>query len=370
MRLALIVDDSKTARLLLKKMLAKHDISVAMAESGEEALDYLKDNSPDVIFMDHMMPGMDGFDAVKAIKADPHKSSIPIIMHTTKQGDIYLGQARALGAEDILTKPASARDLQRVLDQIAFDGLAVDNGESLSQPATEAVAKVQPSSVNPSAAEAVSTPIVINAPSSVEPSFFGTPRQWLLMLVWLVPVLWLLSLYIHDQSEIKQLHQQQDNTFEAIEVLMNLQQNYDYGEAPMGGGRLALLEAVLPLLEQSGFTGAVRVEGHTGDFCLSQIPLADGTEVMMLPPPELPLTDCDVIGVSSARAMRLSIEQSPGFTALRQQYQSGAIRIEVAAFGATMPEYRYPVDLEGVTTGDWNAVALDNNRVNYVLIPD
>jgi CheY-like chemotaxis protein len=72
-QLALIVDDSKTARLMLHRMLDKLHIPTAMVESGEEALEYLKNNRPDVIFMDHMMPGMDGFEAVKAIKSDPEK---------------------------------------------------------------------------------------------------------------------------------------------------------------------------------------------------------------------------------------------------------------------------------------------------------
>ena len=115
---ALIVDDSKTSRVVLRKMLAKIGIDVDMVESGEEALEYLNDNHPSMIFMDHMMPGMDGFATVKAIKADTEKATIPIVMHTTKQGDIYVGQARALGAVDILTKPASSKELQRVLDQV------------------------------------------------------------------------------------------------------------------------------------------------------------------------------------------------------------------------------------------------------------
>ncbi len=345
MRLVLIVDDSKTARLLLRKMLAKYDVDVAMAESGEEALEYLQGNKPDVIFMDHMMPGMDGFAAVKAIKADPDIASIPIVMHTTKQGDIYLGQARALGAVDILTKPASASDLSRILEQ-------VNNRDTRIETEIE--------------------PVVVPDTVVVTPPFYGSARQSLFVLIWVVSIVWLISLYVDEQVEIKLLQQQQAKTFGVIEALMNRQQTYDYGEVPMGGNRLALLETILPLLEQAGFRGAIRIEGHVGDFCLSQISLADGSEVMMLPSPELPLTACDVIGVSGAMAMRQSIAQSPGFAALRKQSQraGAAIRIELAAYGATTPQYSYPVDIESVSTGDWNAVALDNNRVKYLLIAD
>ena len=63
---ALIVDDSKSARLFLARVLEKYDIDVDSAESAEAAIDYLSSNRPDVIFMDHQMPGMDGLQAVQA----------------------------------------------------------------------------------------------------------------------------------------------------------------------------------------------------------------------------------------------------------------------------------------------------------------
>jgi CheY-like chemotaxis protein len=65
---ALVVDDSKLARYVLKEMLIDLSIKVETAESAEEALGSLSAFRPDVIFMDHMMPGMDGFQAVQAIK--------------------------------------------------------------------------------------------------------------------------------------------------------------------------------------------------------------------------------------------------------------------------------------------------------------
>src|SRR5713226_7605329 len=68
---ALVVDDSKSARVILSRMLEKYDIEVDMAESAEQAIEYLKSNRPDAIFMDHLMPGMDGLQAVQAIKGNP-----------------------------------------------------------------------------------------------------------------------------------------------------------------------------------------------------------------------------------------------------------------------------------------------------------
>ena len=94
---ALVVDDSKSARAFLSRILERHEITVDAAESAEAAIDYLTRNRPDVIFMDHMMPGMDGFQAVQSIKNNPRTSAIPILMYTSQEGDLYLGQARALG---------------------------------------------------------------------------------------------------------------------------------------------------------------------------------------------------------------------------------------------------------------------------------
>ena len=92
---ALIVDDSKSARTVLAQTLEQYAIEVDMAESAEEALEYLKTQRPDAIFMDHQMPGMDGLQAVRIIKNDPRTATIPIIMYTSQEGELYVGQARA-----------------------------------------------------------------------------------------------------------------------------------------------------------------------------------------------------------------------------------------------------------------------------------
>ena len=106
---ALVVDDSKSARVVLSRMLERYGILVDSAESAESALEYLKDSRPDVIFMDHLMPGMDGLQAVREIKANPELSSIPIMMYTSQEGEIYGGQARASGAVGVLPKSIRPR---------------------------------------------------------------------------------------------------------------------------------------------------------------------------------------------------------------------------------------------------------------------
>jgi len=115
---ALIVDDSKSARLFLARVLEKYDIDVDSAESAEAAIEYLSSNRPDVIFMDHLMTGMDGLQAVRAIKNDPRTATIPIMMYTSQEGEVYLGQARALGAVGVLPKQIKPTDVSKVLYQL------------------------------------------------------------------------------------------------------------------------------------------------------------------------------------------------------------------------------------------------------------
>ncbi len=99
-------------------MLEKYDIDVDMAESAEQAIEYLKGNRPDAIFMDHLMPGMDGLQAVKAIKGNPQTAMIPIMMYTSQEGELYVGQARALGAMGVLPKQVRPVDVSKVLYEL------------------------------------------------------------------------------------------------------------------------------------------------------------------------------------------------------------------------------------------------------------
>ena len=119
---ALIVDDSKSARVVLKKMLETHELNVDTAESAEDALEYLADHRPDVIFMDHLMPGMDGFEAVTAIKRNPDTATIPIMMYTSQEGEVYVGQARALGAVGVLPKKIAPVEVSKVLQSLRVIG--------------------------------------------------------------------------------------------------------------------------------------------------------------------------------------------------------------------------------------------------------
>jgi CheY-like chemotaxis protein len=120
---ALVVDDSKTARQSLARLLADYDMEVAFADSGEAALEFLHHELVDVIFMDHTMPGMDGLEAVSAIKSNPRTATIPVMMYTTKEGEVYVSQARALGAVGVLPKKFHPNVLFEMLQKL---GLVTD----------------------------------------------------------------------------------------------------------------------------------------------------------------------------------------------------------------------------------------------------
>jgi CheY-like chemotaxis protein len=115
---ALIVDDSKTARLVLSNKLQNYGILVDTRESAAEAIDYLYEEAPDAIFMDYEMPGMDGYQALKVIKSNPNTAVIPVMMYTSKAGGLAVSQARALGAVGVLPKQLEPQDFEEVLHSL------------------------------------------------------------------------------------------------------------------------------------------------------------------------------------------------------------------------------------------------------------
>lgn len=128
---ALVVDDSKVARLTLKKQLEGYYLQVELAESGEEALELLKTHMVDVIFMDHVMPGMDGLEAVSLIKSNPLTATIPVMMYTSREGEVFVSEARALGAVGVLPKQVQPGVLFGMLLKLGLvrDRRAKTNGE-------------------------------------------------------------------------------------------------------------------------------------------------------------------------------------------------------------------------------------------------
>ena len=134
---ALVVDDSRSARVSLQRMLEGHGLKVDLAGSGEDAIEFLLTELVDVVFMDHTMTGMDGLEAVTLIKANPRTATIPVMMYTTMEGEVYVGQARALGAVGVMPKNVQNHQLFDMLlslglveDRRGSAAEVVDQGES------------------------------------------------------------------------------------------------------------------------------------------------------------------------------------------------------------------------------------------------
>ncbi|KAB7624473.1 response regulator [Alkalilimnicola sp. S0819] len=107
----LVVDDSPTEVHVLRGMLEKHGYEVLVAETGEQGIKVAQESAPDVILMDIVMPGVNGFQATRKLSKDPATSSIPIVMISTKDQDTDRIWAKRQGALDYITKPVTEEEL-------------------------------------------------------------------------------------------------------------------------------------------------------------------------------------------------------------------------------------------------------------------
>lgn len=107
----LIVDDSPTEIHVLTAMLEKNGYVVSTAASGEEGIEKARSEKPDLILMDVVMPGMNGFQAARSISSESETSSIPIIIVSTKDQETDKMWGLRQGAKDYVTKPANEKEL-------------------------------------------------------------------------------------------------------------------------------------------------------------------------------------------------------------------------------------------------------------------
>ena len=107
----LIVDDSPTERYYLTDILVRNGFTVTTAENGEEALAKIKADKPELILMDVVMPGLNGFQATRAISRDPDTRAIPIILCTSKSQETDKIWGMRQGARDYIVKPVRRDEL-------------------------------------------------------------------------------------------------------------------------------------------------------------------------------------------------------------------------------------------------------------------
>jgi twitching motility two-component system response regulator PilG len=107
----MVIDDSKTIRRTAETLLKKAGCDVVTATDGFEALSKITDNQPDIIFIDIMMPRLDGYQTCALIKRNQNYKSTPVILLTSKDGLFDRARGRIVGSDQYLTKPFTKEEL-------------------------------------------------------------------------------------------------------------------------------------------------------------------------------------------------------------------------------------------------------------------
>ncbi len=408
---ALIVDDSAVARKVLASILQREGLDTRVAASAEAALDMLRDDQPDVVFLDHNMPGMDGFEALKALKSNPRTAAIPVMMFTTRSGIDYLRQARALGAVDVLSKDSLAEiDLSGRLEQLGI----FDPRPAEPSPVSSAARQTPSPATTPNPRQTATLMRLLireefgklrselptlmeqactqhngasgTSPSPMKPADSARKTHWLPTMLAASAVLgigWLLyssmpqrpsqtprqpvavaSVNLHKNTAS---HTPAHNArlLDVVSWAINQQLRYPLQEQALADKRLERIRTLTTLLGEAGFKGTVHLRIHQGRFCT----VTDSTGRKRLPPPDTPLSACniarpvaDALGAGQmSLPFAMFMENSPFANGER------GIRVSVQPVGDRDPMMLYPDENSGVTAGEWNRIAAANNRVELVL---
>ena len=114
----LIVDDSPTETHVLSTMLESNGYQIVTAESGEAGVEVAKKEMPDLVLMDVVMPGLNGFQATRQLKKEPTTAHIPVVIVTTKDQETDKIWGMRQGAKDYLTKPVDEKNLINTIQAI------------------------------------------------------------------------------------------------------------------------------------------------------------------------------------------------------------------------------------------------------------
>ena len=414
MKRALIVDDSRLARHVLSRLLTEHGLAADTAQSAEAALDYLKERRPDVVFLDHLMPGMDGFEALEAIKANPVTATIPVMMYTSQEGELYLGQARALGAIGVLPKsmePVEVAKVLRSLHLIPGDGhqtqspagaapdsrpldnhrlrewleeLFYEQGSALRTEVRKELQRLSP------AAPAPVPQVEQRAATAFEPQVFKIASALLVLLSAVLGYLYFATSSLLEQAHERTrtlvagttamsaanalafdaLQARADDDRGVLDVLqwgVNQGGDYAFGEVPFNDDRAYLFTALFDELERVDFSGTVVIDVHGGRFCMNYG--LDGS--LQLAPPDQPAATCEQVGWPELEAVAMGKQQSLVFanTVATASARNSHLRVDMISHGTSEPRVEYPPPGYEVTAGEWNALAANNQRVGVRLIP-
>lgn len=111
----LIVDDVPVNQMIVEKLLTNYHFNIMKADNGQQALDMIAASTPDLVLLDIMMPGMDGFETLKRIRSNPDLPHIPVILMSALNSDADVKNGLSLGANDYLTKPVIKEQLDKCI---------------------------------------------------------------------------------------------------------------------------------------------------------------------------------------------------------------------------------------------------------------
>ena len=114
----LIVDDERIQRMILSETLKNQGYRIFEADSGERGLEQYQTHHPDIVLVDALMDGMNGFDYCLALRRLPHGASVPILMITGLNQNQAIDRALAAGATDFITKPVQLSLLQERIERL------------------------------------------------------------------------------------------------------------------------------------------------------------------------------------------------------------------------------------------------------------
>jgi len=130
---ALVIDDSSVIRRLMGIALDRMGLEADFVDNGEKALKRLEQGEYDIIFLDIMMEGMDGYKVCKLIKSKPNTKEIPVIMLTSRDGAIDKIRGKLAGADHYLTKPVKMKEFKDTIEKY----VPVDTNSSQNYRATD-----------------------------------------------------------------------------------------------------------------------------------------------------------------------------------------------------------------------------------------
>jgi len=368
-----------------------------------------------VIFLDHMMPGMDGFETLTAVKGNARTAAIPVVMYTSREGDAYMGQALQLGAIGVLQKPVKPEELAQILERVdrlrsqqaataTAARLAAGPAPGRPSAAVTGVIHVPPefrnrrAGVPPAEKQAAAGNVTEKAVRSLPWGFYL--KRLLIALALLLPAVWLLERYQATQRQLEQaqrqnreLRAQEEATrlvntqlailptalegplraepvasglLDTLAWALNQHSQYGFQEEPLGDARLAQMRELVARLAAAGFTGTIRLETHVGEFCL----VRDERGEYRMPSDSLPIGRCEIVTHPHSQAVASGQRQSAAFARyLAERRPSNRIQVAVLSHGAHRPLVAYPDSTTMQTASDWNQIARLNQRVEVVLVP-